>query len=306
MTKLLIILSILSIILLLLILRLFIDRYKEGFQNSLNPTTIKGYNDFLLFYNTFCGNWQKSIKGAVASQIIQQPLTSPSQVNSSTAPDIPEGDMNDYITKLSQQLSQPLPPICKPLPPNLDANSLTQIIDDIPKSTRPYINALNWMNTQLGQAQANLGAALQGAPAESFEDMCDNVSACFDNNPEFVKRVAIDLANHQKLQQNQQEEQLVKAVLPFLKETEIRQAFDKNIKLFKQAQEIQNKASSGELLNQINIPDTDKKIIYTKPPGANNLIDMKRNNPAKYNELKTNNSQLFSTKSSFDQINAAL
>jgi hypothetical protein len=192
------------------------------------------------------------------------------------------------------------------LPSQLDADSLSQIIDDIPKSTSPFINALNWMNTQLVQAQANLGSALQGSLVESFEDICDNVSACFDNNPEFVKRVAIDLANQQKQEQDLREEQLVKAVQPFLTETEFRKAFDKNIKLFKQAQDIQNKAASGELLNQINIPDADKKIIYTKPPGANNLIDMKRNNPAKYNELKTNNSKLFSTKSSFDQINAAL
>jgi hypothetical protein len=288
-------------------LRLFTD-IKEGFlAQELKSTTIKSYNDFLLFYNTFCSNWQKSIKSSVASQIPQQPLTNPSQVSSSTAPDIPEVDMNIYIAKLSQQLSQPLPPICKSLP-QIDNSQLSEIINKIPKSTRPFINALNWMNAQLEQSQANLGPALQGTPPslENFQDICDNVSACFDNNPEFVKQVAIDLAEYQKKEQEQQEEQLVKVLQPFLTEPELRRTFDKNKVLFKQAQEIQNMAESGKLLNNINIPDDDSNIKYIKPPGADNLINMKKNNPAMYNEIEQNNKQLFSVKKLTDQINSSL
>jgi hypothetical protein len=56
----------------------------------------------------------------------------------------------------------------------------------------------------------------------------------------------------------------------------------------------------------MNIPDTDTDIKYTKPPGANNLNNMKQNNPARYNELQTNYKQLFSVKKLFDQINSAL
>ena len=303
MTKLLIILT---VIIILLSLYLVIVKNEEGFQVDLKPTTIKSYNDFLSFYNTFCSNWQKSIKSAVASQIPQQPLTSPSQVSSSTAPDIPEGDMNNYITLLSQQLSQPLPPICKRLPSLLDNNSIIQIIKEVPKSTRPFINAINWMNTQLEQSQANLGPALQGIPPtfESFNDMCDDVSACLDNNPELVKRVALNVAEQQKKEQEQQEEKLVKALQPFLTEPELRRAYDKNIMLFKQAQEVQTKAESGQLLNQMNVPNNDIDIKYTKPPGANNLSNMKQNNPARYNELQTNYSQLFSVKKLLDQINS--
>ena len=298
---------ILTLLIILLLLHLFIVKTEEGFQVNLKPTTIKSYNDFLSFYNTFCSNWQKAIQSSVASQIQQQPLTDPSQVSSSGAPDIPKVDMNNYIAKLSQQLSQPLPPICKPLPSSLDNNSLLQIIKEVPKSTRPFINALKWMNVQLEQAQANLGPALEGIPPlENFEDMCDNVSACFDNNPELVKRVAIDLAEQQKREQKQQEEELVKAVQPFLIEPELRQSFNKNIILVQKAQEIQNKAESGQLLNQMNIPDDDNEIKYTKPPGANNLINIKQNNPARYNELQQNNKQWFSIKKLTDQINSNL
>ena len=303
MTKLVIILTMLII---LLLLYMVIVKNEEGFQVDLKLTTIKSYNDFLSFYNTFCSNWQKSIKSSVASQIPQQPLTSPSQVYSSTAPDIPEGDMNNYITLLSQQLSQPLPPICKTLPSQLDINLLPKIIKEIPKSTRPFINALNWMNTQLEQSQTNLGPALQGVPPtfESFEDICDNVSACLDNNPELVKRVAVNLDEQKKREQEKQEEQLLKAIKPFVTEPELRRAYDKNILLFKQAQEVQNKAESGQLLNQMNIPDNDIDIKYTKPPGANNLNNIKQNNPARYNELQTNYKQLFSVKRLLDQINS--
>jgi hypothetical protein len=295
---------ILTLVIILLLLYLVTVKNEEGFQVDLKSTTIKSYNDFLSFYNTFCSNWQKSIKSAVASQIPQKPLTSPSQVSSSNAPDIPEGDMNNYITLLSQQLSQPLPSICKNLPTSLDINSLPLIIKQVPKSTRPFINAINWMNTQLEQSQANLGSALQGiSPLESFKDMCDDVSACIDNNPELVKRVALNVAEQQKKEQEQQEEQLVKALQPFLTEPELRRAYDKNILLFKQAQEIQTKAESGQLLNQMNIQDNDIDIKYTKPPGANNLSNMKQNNPARYNELETNYSKLFSVKKLLDQIN---
>ena len=307
MTKLVIILTL--VIIILLLLYMVIVKNEEGFQTyTLNPTTIKSYNDFLSFYNTFCSNWQKSIKSAVASQIPQKPLTSPSQVSSSNAPDIPEGDMNNYITLLSQQLLKPLPPICSKLPTLLDINSLAQIIKQVPKSTKPFINALNWMNVQLEEAQVNLESALQGTPPtfETFEDICDNISACLDNNPELVKRVSVNIAEQQKKEQEQQEDQLIKTLQPFLTEPELRQAYDKNILLFKQAQEIQSKAESGQLLNQINIADNDTDIKYTNPYGANNLSNMKQNNPARYNELQTNYSKLFSVKSLLDQINSNL
>jgi len=294
------------IILLSLYLYFFIIKNEEGFQvDSLKPTTIKSYSNFLSFYNTFCSNWQKSINSSVASQIPQKPLTDPSQVTSSDTPDIPEGDMNNYITLLSQQISQSLPPICKKLPSQLDNNSILRIIKEVPKSTRPFINAINWMNSQLEQSQANLGPALEGiSPLESFEDMCDNVAACIENNPELAKRVAVNVADQQKKEQEQYEEQLLKAINPFLTEPELRRAYDKNILLFKQAQEVQTKAESGQLLKQMNIPDNDIDIKYTKPPGANNLNNMKQNNPARYNELQTNYKQLFSVKKLLDQINS--
>lgn len=317
-------LLILVVILIILLFRLFI--VKEGFQSQmetpsgLNQETIEDYNKFILFYNPFCANWQKAIQSSVASELPQQPLTDPSQVYSSSnaTSTISLSDMNVYITQLSQQLSQPLPPICKALPSTIDSSSLPNIIKEIPQSTQPFINALNWMNAQLEKSQANLGSALQGKTTEAFDnfatdfstDVCQNISSCLSNNPELVKQFALNLSEQNSKQQKQQleeqERQLIGAINPFLIMPELSQALSQNTALVQKAQEIQDQAQSGELINKINVPGGNTVNKYEKPPGANNLIDMKQNNPDKYNEIQQNYGQWFSIKKTLDQINAAL
>lgn len=302
-----VILILLGLLIILVILRLFVT--KEGFQNTpLNPVTIQGYNKFLSFYNPFCDNWKKAIVSSVASEIPQQPLTDPSQVQATSAPDIPESDMNKYITQLSQQLSQPLPQICKPLPATIDSSNLPDIIKQIPQDTQPFTNALNWMNTQLQKSQANLGSALQGnsSPPEGFEDMCQNISSCLSNDPQLIQQIAIELSEQNGNQILQQEEKLMKEIIPFLQTSELSQAFGENTILVQRAQQIQDQAQSGELVNQINVPGGNTVAKYNMPPGANNMNDMKKNNPDRYNQIKQNYSQWFSIKSMLDNINANL
>ena len=149
------ILLLLILLLIMISLRLFI--IKEGFVSTpLKSETIDAYNKFLVFYNTFCANWRKAIQGGVALELPQQPAASPSQFNSSatSAPTISDDDMNQYITKLSQQLSQSLPPTCMTFPA-IDSDSLPTIIKQIP-SVEPYMNALNWMNEQMDKSHASL------------------------------------------------------------------------------------------------------------------------------------------------------
>lgn len=310
-----ILLLILIVVLIILLFRLFV--VKEGFQSQeLNPEITQDYSKFILFYNPFCANWQKAIQSSVAAELPQQPLTDPSQVYSgSNTTSISETDMNMYINKLSQQLSQPLPPICKALPSSIDTSSLPNIIKEMPQSTQPFINALNWMNVQLEKSQANLGSALQGNTAEAYEnfvstDVCQNMSSCLSNNPELVKQLALNLSeqNSQQLEQQleQQEKQLIEVIKPFLINPELSQAFNQNTVLVQKAQEIQDQAQSGELINKINVPGGNTVNTYEKPPGANNLIDMKQNNPDKYNEMQQNYGQWFSIKKTLDQINATL
>lgn len=301
------ILILLGLLLILVILRLFV--IKEGFQNSeLNPVTIQGYTNFLNFYNSFCANWKKAIVSSVASEIPQKPATDPANPVGGSAPDISEKQMNDYITTLSNKLSKPLPPICKPLPKTVDSTNIVEITQQIPTDIQPFINALNWINPQLQKAHANLGSALKGnsRPIENFQDTCQNVASCLANDPQLIQQLAIEISEQNDQQIVQQQEQLMAAINPFFTNSDLSQAFGENELLMKKSQEIQDQAQSGELENQINVPGGRTIAKYVMPPGANNLNDMKQNNPERYNELKQNYSMWVSLKGMMDNINANL
>jgi hypothetical protein len=295
-------LILLGLLVILVLLRLFI--VKEGFQDNipLNPTVIQGYDNFLVFYNSFCANWQKAITSSVALELPQQTLTDPSQVKSGSIPHISNEQMNQYITNLSQQLGQTLPPICTTLPTSIDSSSIKHVLKIIPKDVQPYINALNWMNIQLANSHANLGNALQGKSVEGFDDTnnsCKDISKCLKDNPEIINEITL---------QNvlQDEQKLMEIMIPFVSNSEIINGMETNINLVEKSQEIQNQAQSGELINQINIPGGNSVTSYSMPPGASNLTEMKQNNPDKYNDYKQNYSQWFSIKQLIDQINSTL
>jgi hypothetical protein len=301
--KILLILS--GLLILLVILKLFIESVNEGFEDiALKPETIQGYNKFLLFYNAFCTNWDKAITSSVASEIPQEPLTDPSQVSKTgTSPPISLEQKNQYITQLSQELNEELPPICQNLPTTINSSNLVQVTQQIPSDIQPFINALNWMNQNLEKSHGNLGSALQGQSAtEGFQDNCQNVSQCLLNNPDLLKQLSENISE----QNIEQQSQLMSKINPFLNTQSLTELFNENNTLMEKSQEIQNKAQSGELINQINVPGGNSIASYEKPSGANNMIDMKQNNPDRYNELKQNYSQLFNLKNMLDGINANL
>jgi hypothetical protein len=301
-----IILILLGLLFIMIILRLFI--VKEGFESiPLNPITIQSYDKFLSFYNTFCASWKKAIESSVASEIPQQPATDPSNVTGGNkAPTISESDMNKYITTLSSNLSIPFPPICIPLPKTVDSTNIVDITNKIPTDIQPYINALNWMNPQLAKSQANLGSALKGKSYEGFDNMCQNVATCLANDPELIQQIAIEVSEQNDQQIVVQQEQLIAAINPFFTNSDLSTAFGENQLLFQKAQEIQDQAQSGELVNQIDVPGGRTIAKYQKPAGADNLINMKQNDPARYNELKNNYSMWTNLKSMLDNINANL
>lgn len=301
------ILILLTLLFILIILRLFV--VKEGFENTpLNPVTIQGYNNFLSFYNSFCENWRKAIISSVASEIPQQPATDPANPTAGGAPDISEKQMNDYITNLSQTISQPLPPICIPLPTTIDSTNIVEVTKKIPSDIQPFINALKWMNPQLEKSQAHLGSALQGTPppSENFQDMCQDIGSCLLNNPQLIQQLAIEISEQNDQSIIQEQEQLMAAVNPFFTNSELSQEFGQNTLLVEKAKLIQDQAQSGELMNQINVPGGRTIAKYQLPDGANKLNDMKQNNPDRYNELKQNYSMWTDLKGMIDNINANL
>jgi len=305
-----ILLILLILLFILIILNLYASIPYEGFQTSvpLNPDTIQAYNSFLAFYNPFCANWQKAIVSSIAIDTPQEPLTSPSQVGTSTATTPSDSDMNTYITQLSQQLGQPLPPVCVSLPSTVDSTTIAQIIPMIPTDTTPYINALNWMNTQLEKAQSNLGSALQGG-SEGFDDissMCQNISQCLANNPQLAQQIAEELNAQSAQTVAQQEQQLMALLTPFMSTQTLTDALGQNTVLVQKAQDIQNQAQSGELVNQINVPGGNSQTTYSMPDGSDNLKQIQQDNPDRYNELKKNYGAWVAIKGLMDQINATL
>jgi len=308
-----ILLILLILLLIILIFILFFEKSIEGFQASiqLNPDIIQEYNNFLLFYNPFCANWQKAIISSIALDTPQEPLTSPSQVLGANAnlAEPSTADMNTYITQLSQQLGQPLPQICTIFPESVDSTNITQIISQVPTDVTPYINAFNWMNQQLDKAQSNLGSALQGGPIEGFDgsqDMCQDISQCLANDPQLAQQIAQELAQQDIQKINQQEQQLMSLLVPFVSTPALSEAFNQNTILVEKAQEIQNQAQNGGLVNQIIVPGGNSTISYSLPPGANNLSQIQQNDPQRYNELKTNYGGWMAIKGLTDQINATL
>lgn len=303
-----VLLVLLCLLFILIILRLFSSNGVEGFADKGDSLSTQ-YGNFLDFYTGFCSNWQKAISSSVASEIPQQPLTSPSQVSpngSGSVPTISTEQMNQYIVTLSQQLSQPLPSMCITLPMSITMDSLPQIISEIPNDVQPYINALNWMNQQMAKSHSNLSAALQGQPIEPFQDsgpdsnsVCNGLSACLANNPGLASQIT-------EQSKKQLEDKLLSAIQPFLSNSELLQAYELNQQLVEKSQDIQNQAQSGELINQVNVPGGNTVATYTIPDGGSNLKQLSQNNPQRYNELKQNYSQLFQVKSLLEQINSNL
>ena len=63
----------------------------------------------------------------------------------------------------------------------------------------------------------------------------------------------------------------------------------------KKAQEIQDKANNGTLLNDFNLSNNDTSLDhFIKPKGIYNLENMKRNNPGQYAEYEKKNANIMS------------
>ena len=73
------------------------------------------------------------------------------------------------------------------------------------------------------------------------------------------------------------------------------------------ALEIQEKATSGELLNEFNLSNNDTSLDhFIKPKGVYKLENMKRENPTQYAEYEKKNSQIMSTAGLLNSISNTL
>lgn len=256
----------LLILLILLSILIIIRVSVEGFENStpnvkeikLSQNTIDNYNNFKEFYNKFMQNWEKAIISAIALNTESSITTQP------TKPSIDQ--MNKYIVSLSKELEKPLPNVTVLLPDTIDSIKLSEIIKIIPDNSEMYVNALEWMNRNLEKSQENLNKSISGRPIEQFEDIyrdeCKDISKCLDD-PDVVAKLteAQNKKEEDKIHNN--EALLSSRVSSFLSNIKLKPLVDNNIKLFKNADDIKNKASSGQLLNDIKLP-TEMEQKFTR------------------------------------------
>lgn len=289
----------------------------ESFENQALPVNVtRAYQQFVNFYNPFLVNWEKALTTAVSLEVPQAPQADPdSAPPPSPPPPITRNQMNVYVNRLSTQLGQPLPFVTDPLPKDIDNVTLSSILPQIPQDMTPYQNALTWMNEQMRTSQQNLAGALQGVPPtiEGFDanaPTCQEVSQCLSNNPEFIAQLSQKVAQEQEEQQKKSAEdtqkELLNRITPFLQNASLTQAVTANQDLASQLGTVQQQAESGELYQQINLPDKEPDIPVTLPSGSFALSTMEQTNPQQYNQLKTNNKQWFDLKQLMEQINRSL
>lgn len=293
----------LVVILFILLLLIPLFMIHEEFENvPLNPVFIEQYQKFIEFYNSFMKNWEKAI---ITSVQLEKPA--PSESSSSPSPPS-RNELNEYITILSKKKDNPFPQIADPLPSTVSSNALVQYKNIIPVDSAPYLHALEWMNQQISDSQKDLGPALKGEGfrVEGFDNnMCQDLSQCFANNPELVAQLLKAQKDAEEKQSLSLQEELLVRLKKINEDKTLQNALKQNQELVQKSENIQKQAQSGELLSQLNIP-SEQSVPYQLPPGANALNDLEKNDPAKYKEYNKNYKQLIDMKTLMNQINGNL
>jgi len=295
----------------------------EGFANespspSVSPTLVAAYQRFVDFYNPFLINWEKALTTSVSLETPIAPQDDPDNPTPpSSPPPITRLQQNEYVNRLSEKLKQSLPFVTDPLPREITLSTLPTILPQIPTDMTPYQNAIAWMNEQMRASQQQLASALQGTPPvsviEGFDattPTCQEISQCLTNNPTFITQVTQQVKEEQEQQEKKsaedQQRELLNRIVPFLESTSLSQASTTNQDLAKQLAQVQQQAESGELYQQINLPDKEPDTPVSLPQGAFALSTMQQTNPQQYNQLKDNYKQWFDMKQLIEQINRSL
>ena len=287
---------------------------------TLDPILVKKYETFVkTIYNPFMNIWKKAIISAEsADNHTQQPLSSPSQdITTATPPTSSTDQLNTFINNLSQKQGKPFPPITEPLPDTIDLTTFTVIAPRVPTDPTPFNNAIRWMNNNMKGAHAQLQKALRGETfkdyqgvsnalygmafgwlGEGFQDTCNDISQCFKDNPDLIAQCSA--AIQQQGQMNQAK--LADIITTFLEDANLLEGLKENQALVAETKKIQDQAQSGELLNQLQLPE-EPSTPYTLPKGSDKLQKM---GPTRRAQIEQTAPQMLSLKTTMDQINRRL
>ena len=281
----------------------------EGFQVLLvSPAFQKTYGEFLSFHNEFQTRWREALD--TVTSMSEEVGTGASKKGSKT--EKTDNERNAVVQKMTTSLGKPFP-LLVALPDKvetLEDLERTQLSDRIPSSAQPYLDAMEWMNQSLLQAQKELDRALQGGGIPKLEgfagDSCAEIATCFKENPELVRQILQAQQEEAVTRLERIQRELMERFEQF-QQPRLRSAFELNGRLLVNAKEVQRKAQSGEWINDIPMGRGGKtKEKPVLPPGADALEEMRRSNPKRYAELQKSNSSMFSVKKLLDQINQNL
>jgi hypothetical protein len=261
--------------------------------------------------------WQKAILSSHGlEKSVPQALTSPNQVSNATPPTPSQEELNEYIKKLSKTQNQEFPLLTEALPETMPDTTI--LVKEIPKDTKPFQNAIQWMNSQLSDAHKTLDVALKGfalpkegfsLPKEGFQDSCENLSHCLVNNPDFIDELtkAQKDANAKKKEKDATEmkKEILRRLTMFNADKALAKSLEENQTLVKKSEDIQKQAQSGELFKQIQIPGVTDAAgpSYLMPKGGDALEQLKKSDPDTYQSYAVNQKPFFAMKQLFEQIN---
>lgn len=238
------------------------------------------YQKFATFYNAFLASWEKTVTTSWSTRI--EPPENPKANAASLAPTPTRTELNQEIAVLSREAGKAFPPITDALPVTME--SVVTVDGKVPSNPTPYLNALRWVNAKMEQSKRDMEDALQGkAGFEDFEgfDTCGQMAQC---------------------QQEAEKKQMVSLVArldAFNNNGELQRLLQTNQQLMEDAKKIQNRAQSGQLLNDLNLPP-EPGTTFKKLAGADALSTMSAEKNA---ELKANYRTWYDYKSLLSQMN---
>jgi hypothetical protein len=272
---------------------------REGFEssNTVRPEIMRDYEAFAVFYQPFLINWEKAI---MTSYGLQKPSLEQTQIFSAAS----RTELNSYIAKVSQEKGVALPSLTEALPNTIAQPTLPLLLTLVPTDSTPYLNALQWMNTQLATAQQDLAsmkavegfiwARMKGLPQAHVQEAfvtCDDIAKCMD---------ARDQAK-----QASQEQELIRRLRSF-QNPALQTAMKENKRLVGKSEQIQKQAQSGELLRQFSLPTGPPSPPLIAPEGGSKLSELQKSDPAKYKSLQQQGGSMFALKGLMEQINRTI
>jgi hypothetical protein len=272
----------------------------------------KGYHTFREFHGAFVTRWKDAL--ITAYQLEQPSLTGAKEPTPT--------ELNATVTKITASLGKPLPPLPvenDPFPEveTLDDIERVRLLDRIPSSAQPYMDALEWMNQKFLQAEKELNHALQGGGIPSLEGFslqgqgqgqgqeCAAMTACLAENPDFLRQLSAAQQEEARQRLERIQRELLGRFAQF-QQPRLQSAFELNGRLSAKAKETQRKAQSGEWIKDVRIPAKEEGPRPVAPPGGSALEELRQSDPERYAEYQRGYSSLFSVKQLMEQINRNL